>query len=85
MTNQPMSVGPGNGWSHVSGSVYDHEDGIRLHLLGMLRMQNGDHVCATEWPESQIVRFYIRLNGGNRKRGLMAWARSKNEMRNARL
>lgn len=72
-----LVIRPGRGWSHVAGSVYDHANGLRLHLLGMLRLPSGEHVSANEWPESRSVGFYVRANGGNRKRGLMAWANSK--------
>ena len=72
-----IAVRPGRGWTHVAGSVYDHVSGVRLHLLGMVRLPNGDHVSANEWPESSSVWHFVRCNGGNRKRGLMAWAKGK--------
>jgi hypothetical protein len=56
--------------------VYDHVSGVRLHLLGLVRLPTGEQVSANEWPESSAVWRYEQLNGGNRKRGLMAWARS---------
>lgn len=72
-----MAIRPGRGWSHVAGSVYEHTSGLRLHVGGLIRLPNGQCVSANEWPESRTVRWYVRANGGNRKRGLMAWARSK--------
>jgi len=68
---------PGSGWIHVAGSVWDHVSGIRLHLLGMVRLRNGAYVWANAWPESHDVGRLVRINGGNRKRGLMAWAKLK--------
>ena len=70
-------IRPGRGWKHVAGSVYDHVSGVRLHLLGMVRLPSGDHVSANEWPEAASVGHFVRCNGGNRKRGLMAWAKGK--------
>jgi hypothetical protein len=77
MINGDRHFRPGRGWKHVAGSVYDHASGVRLHLSGMVRLPNGDHVSANEWPESSSADHYVLLNGGNRKRGLMAWARAK--------
>ena len=70
-------IRPGRGWSHVAGSVYDHKSGLRLHTLGILRLPGGETVSANDWPELLIVGKYVRINGGNRKRGLMAWAMNK--------
>lgn len=71
-------IRPGRGWSHVAGSVWEHTDSaLRLHVGGVIRLPDGQCVSANEWPESLTVRWYVRANGGNRKRGLMAWARSK--------
>lgn len=67
---------PGPGWTHVAGSVYGHQSGARLHTLGMVRLPNGEHVSASEYPEYCAAGLLIKMNGGNRKRGLMAWARN---------
>ena len=66
---------PGSGWSNVGGPVWDHVSGIRLHVGGLLRLQNGNHVSSDRWPDSVSADFSIRMAGGNRKRGLMAWAK----------
>ena len=70
------NIRPGTGWRHVNGSVYDHQSGLRLHLLGVLRLSSGSIINGDMWPESRRVGWFVRANGGNRKRGLMAWARS---------
>lgn len=67
---------PGAGWKRVAGAVYDHESGIRMHTLGMCRLQNGVIVSDGDAEHYYLQHKMIRINGGNRKRGLMAWARS---------
>jgi hypothetical protein len=47
---------------------------MRLHMLGMLRLPNGEIRQANQWPTSQLADGCIRVAGGNRKRGLMIWA-----------
>jgi hypothetical protein len=37
-------------------------------------MPDGTVRRASEWPASGMADGYIRLAGGNRKRGLMMWA-----------
>ena len=66
---------PGPGWRHLAGGVYEHQSGMRLHMLGMLRLSNGEFVNANTDAEYRTVALLTKANGGNRKRGLMAWAR----------
>jgi hypothetical protein len=63
-----------HGWKHLGGSVYEHRDGTRVHLLGLCRLPSGTHVM-NSWPESQSWDRFVRINGGNTRRGAMAWAR----------
>lgn len=65
---------PGRGWSHVAGAVYDHDSGMRLHLLGYLRMPDGRWLCGNAWPEVQRVSLAMHLTGQTGKRMLMVWA-----------
>jgi hypothetical protein len=67
---------PGPGWRQntITKSIWDHESGMRLHMLGMLRLPNGEIRQANQWPTSQLADGCIRVAGGNRKRGLMIWA-----------
>jgi hypothetical protein len=64
------------GWKHLNGSVYEHRDGTRVHLLGLCRLPNGESVVGSTWPESQRWDRFVRINGGNVRRGAMAWASS---------
>jgi len=64
---------PGNGWKHISGPVYEHESGVRIHTMGLIKFGVNSHADSST-PE---IRRYIRINGGNTKRGLMAYAFDK--------
>ena len=63
---------PGPGWTHINGSVWGHRNGIRIHTLGLIRFPGDPH-----YPVRPDMGEWFRLamvNGGNRKRGLMALA-----------
>lgn len=64
---------PGPGWHHIAGAVYENRDGLRIHLLGLARLPDGRVLDANGSEFFRAERF-IQINGGNRKRGLMAWA-----------
>lgn len=68
---------PGPGWKYLAGGVYEHVSGVRISLLGGARLRGPKYryVSANDWPESIESMRLIKINGGNRKRGLMAWAR----------
>ncbi len=68
---------PGLGWRHMAGPVYEHTSGARVHCGGLVRMPNGDHYHLDNWAESAEIREMIKINGGNRKRGMMAWVASQ--------
>lgn len=65
---------PGLGWRRIGGAIYQHTSGLRVHLLGYAFLLDGTVRSASAWPESRLANAYIRLAGGNRKRGLMMWA-----------
>lgn len=69
-------VKPGSGWKHLGGAVYEHSSGVRAHVLGVVRLPDGTHIHGDAWPEYSRLRRMIAINGGNRKRGVLAWARS---------
>jgi hypothetical protein len=48
---------------------------MRLHMMGMVRLPDGLIVRGASWPESGAVDQCIRIAGGNRRRGMMIWAR----------
>lgn len=75
---------PGDGWVHVAGPVWEHAGGARVHIAGLVKLQGGRYLHANKWPECRDAERLIRVNGGNRKRGLMAWAMAHNaELRGA--
>ena len=59
-------------WKKLSNAVFEMTDGRRLHMIGTCRLPDGRIVSA---QYSDTWRF-IKISGGNRKRGLMAWAQS---------
>ena len=64
---------PGNGWKHIQGSaVWEHETGLRIHLLGMARLPDGQSVPWRFDDEYDAKR----QQGYNTKRALMVWALS---------
>ena len=76
-----MKYRPGPGWSHyVTSPVHCHTSGIRVHMMGTisLPLPKGERIIdAQNWPHSQSVERFVRIAGGNRKRGLMLWALSE--------
>jgi hypothetical protein len=69
---------PGLGWK-IAGygpAVWDHTSGIRIHTYGICRFPDGRHVIGVNWPESREYYRHVKINGGNRRRGTMSWARS---------
>lgn len=71
-------IRPGRGWRHIAGPVYEHTNGTRVHMLGFVKLQNGEFFSENKWPECIAAARMIRINSGNRKRGLMAWAMTYN-------
>lgn len=63
---------PGTGWKRLSGAVYEKNE-VRVHMVGTCRLKSGVFVSGNEWPRSQWFDFFVKINGGNRKRGLMAF------------
>lgn len=68
-------IRPGHGWRHIAGPVYEHNNGTRVHIMGFVLLPSGDflNVNDSKWPESFSAARMIQINGGNRRRGLMAW------------
>lgn len=66
----------GSGWKNVGGPVYEAPSGLRIHILGLCQLTNGELVNGMRWPESSRLNRYVLINGGNHKRGAMAWALS---------
>ena len=63
---------PGPGWTCLGGPVWEHTSGTRVHWSGPI----------VRLPDMSMPPVYlgmrlntvIRANGGNRKRGVMAYA-----------
>lgn len=70
----PKRIRPGPGWSELSSVVWEHIGGARIHLLGLVRMPDKSYRDANCMPQYFEASQFIKINGGNRKRGLMAWA-----------
>ncbi len=68
---------PGAGWKHLGGPVWEHSSGARIHAMGVVRMP--DKVTFRSMNNLndcfEGLRF-VRANGGNMRRGMMAWARN---------
>lgn len=75
---QLNSYKPGSGWVNISlgGPVWEHRSGVRIHVLGMAGFPGDPIINGRNWPRSQEVDRFVAINGGNRKRGVMAWALS---------
>ena len=78
MSGQRVEMRPCSGWKHLAGAVFEHESGVRVHIAGLVKLPDGRYLHANKWPECREAEYMIRANGGNRKRGLMAWARAHN-------
>lgn len=68
---------PGPGWSRTDGwcvAVWLHISGGRAHLGGLAVLATGEPVYGGAWPESERLEMYVRISGGNRRRGVLAWA-----------
>ena len=61
---------PGPGWKKLSSVVYE-KGVIRIHVSGSLIKSMILNKTVNVEPKARI---YIKINGGNRKRGLMAYA-----------
>jgi len=64
---------PGAGWRYLAGAVWEHTSGARVHLMGMVRLPDMSFVSLNKYPECMEGYRLIKINGGNKKRGLMAW------------
>lgn len=69
-----LNIKPGPGWDHLGGAVYEHASGTRIHVGGLVRLPDMSFVSLNKWPEGNEGWRNISICGGNRKRGLMAWA-----------
>jgi len=76
--DQSKRLRPGPGWrSFANQAVFQHESGIRIHVYGLAGVEKDVLLNGKLWPESRMLDWFIRVNGGNRRRGVMAWALSR--------
>lgn len=69
---------PGPGWkTYPQTGVREHVSGVRVHVHGIALLPDGTFVERWNWPESQEIDWFVRVNGGNQIRGVMAWARAR--------
>ena len=61
---------PGPGWKKLNPAVY--EKGLfRIHIIGLIKSTALNRFVDDVESKAEL---YIKVNGGNRKRGLMAYA-----------
>jgi hypothetical protein len=65
---------PGPGWKYLGSAVWEHTSGTRIAVGGMVRLPNMEFVSGNKWPNYADMGRCIKVNGGNRKRGIMTWA-----------
>ena len=65
---------PGSGWKNLKGPIWQHTSGTRVHVMGIVRLPDKTVVSVNESLNRIAANRMIRINGGNRKRGLMALA-----------
>lgn len=64
---------PGPGWRHIAGAVWEHQCGIRAHVRGCCGFPP-DIIWGCQYPDVVEMDRFIAANGGNRKRGVLAWS-----------
>ena len=70
---EPLVLRPCNGWKPLGCSVWEHTNGIRIHVGGLIKMPSGKFHRLNSVAGGMGWQL-VKINGGNRKRGLMAWA-----------
>ena len=68
-----MTRKPGPGWRYLGSGTWECGS-VRVHMYGLTITPDTAIHWADTWPESEDARRFIRIAGGNRKRGLMLWA-----------
>lgn len=73
-----MILKPGAGWKQLRGPVWEHKSGVRIHVSGLILKTEFHGILGPidEFSYHSFLRKLILVNGGNKKRGLMAFARN---------
>ena len=72
-TVQGLVLRPGPGWTQLNDPVWEHTTGTRIHWSGPI-VRLPDMTMPPVYPDRWRLNTVIRANGGNRKRGVMAYA-----------
>ena len=72
-TVQDLVLRPGLGWKCLGEPVWEHTSGTRIHWSGPI-VRLPDMTMPPVYPDMRRLNTVIRANGGNRKRGVMAYA-----------
>jgi len=71
---------PGKGWKYLASGVWEHVSGLRISVSGRICRLPDKTIFpgrGSWWWDSYFEQSkFIRVAGGNKKRGLMAWARN---------
>jgi len=65
---------PGPGWFYVSKTVFNYQNRIILHVLGIAKIDGV--ICELYKADRRGVEHAIKAAGGNKRRGLMAYVRT---------
>jgi hypothetical protein len=65
---------PGPGWRQLKGPVWEHKTGTRIHVSGLILRDANGEILDNERVHLALLHKLIAINGGNKKRGLMAFA-----------
>lgn len=68
------AIKPGDGWKDFGGGIYEKSKGVRILISGHCRLPDGTFISGNQEPFYRDMNKFILMNGGNRKRGVMAWA-----------
>jgi len=69
-----MVLKPGIGWKQLKGPVWEHKKGVRIHISGLILRIGGISAPVDEFNNRDLLNKLVKVNGGNKKRGLMAFA-----------
>ena len=61
-------------WKKLSVCVYEHTSGVRVHTGGTIRKLDGTFISLGNIKQARKAEKFIRICGGNKKRGLMLMA-----------
>jgi hypothetical protein len=69
-----LVIRPGSGWKQLKRPVWEHCNGVRIHVSGLILRDIDGKIHDRERMQMSLLHRLIKINGGNKKRGLMAFA-----------